>query len=362
MNITTSLGTHFSDGLRSGPIYSTQLTTQPNVNGTLVTNDYNLYGPGILHSSQFTYNIVPSPPNLAGGYTTLNNVVGPTTMTGNNTYLPLRGDNSVTYYVPGSKSGNGSPLLQLDWPRVITVTVSGAPATAGTRVTIFGFDYYLKPLQHTYVIQATGTYPAVTYPDETTIGTLSIPAKAFYQVNNVFIDTALPTGCTVSLGASDIFGLPYRILNPGVITSIGWGIQDGIPAPTNANPIQRVTELDVVAVATISATPVVRIGPAGVFVPADISTVGATTGDVRGLYATSRPSVAQYNTSIPVDYANLAFTYYVAGADTWINQVNNAQQNYMQANNVTTTQGVKISPLDPTKLYGLPQFYTGQPS
>ena len=324
-NTNISLGTYVQDGVRSGPIYGSNVIT--NNSGIVISNSYDNYGPGVLFSAQNTWNIVPNQFNPgAGGYSSLNNVVALTLAAnlpaaGN---LTLRGDNYVTFL------NNG--VLQLDWPRVITVTIAGA--NAGNRVvSIVGTDWYGVPLQQNYAVQAQATYPTIEL-GEGTSGTFANPAqaKAFYTINQVYINGALGVNSSISLGASDVFGLPYRVNNFGDITSIGW---------------DEASDLIVFeAEAPLTA--------AGVFIPAD-STFPATstTGDVRGLYGPS---------TISNGVRRLRFTSYVMGADTWINQVANVQQMF-KVNNPTSpaswNPGVAQAPLTLRDLYGVPQFYNG---
>lgn len=360
--INTSLGTHFSDGLRSGPIYSTQLSsTIADANGVLTSTDYTNYGPGVLHSPQHSYRIYPNIANPLGGFNEFNNVVAQTTIGAvpAATYLTLRGDNYTTFLTTGA---NGLPLLQFDWPRVPMVRIAGADATAATRVTIIGFDWYGFPLQHTYVVEDQGNYPtivdgagandgALTYPDEVTL----LPAKAFFQITKIYVNAALPGNCTISVGASPIFGLPFFIGSKGFITSIGWASQTNAAYP-NPNAIEPLGELTTRVVGSPLTT-------TGIFVPADAAAVStATTGDVRGLYApSSNPGIQVIGGNV-VDSKVLTFTYYVKGMDTWIDQVANKQQQYMLQTGSATPQGLVVPPLSPSQAYGVPQFYTGVPS
>lgn len=219
------LGTYVSDGVRTGPLYSGAVPSSlipfnPNMN--LSYSSYSDYGPGIQLSTQATWNITPNAPNTVGGFTVLNNLVAPTpaasiTGAGN---LTLRGDNKVTLRV----SDPSGVYVQFDWPRVPTVTITGA--VAGNRhITIFGYDWYGNPLQQTYIVNAIGTYPSVTMGVN---AGLSVPAKSFYQITQVSIDGALGIGSTISLGAADIFGLPFLVQDTGDITGISWGNQSDL--------------------------------------------------------------------------------------------------------------------------------------
>jgi len=376
-----SWGTYVSDGLRSGPLYtqqimgSTSLNTgpfpppvplfnqtpyTPNTFGVLTSNDYNQWGPGMLYSPQNSYNITPAPP--AAGFTTLNNIV--TQIGGVGGYpagnLTLAGDNSVSYLVNASIANNFNnvnpsitPYIKLDWPRVPTVTITGADATANTHVTILGKDFYDLPMQHTYIVQAQQTYPIITQSavaaDD---GTISLPCKAFYKVTGVILGAALPANCQLSVGASEVFGLPFRITGKGVISAIAWGTQTG----GAANPIIPNGQLTVRAPGDMQTT-------RGIFVPADVTNPStALTGDTRGLYAPFTPAVTQVVGGKIVDAARLVFTAYVGGEDVWINQIAELQQSEMLSTGSPTPQGLVVPALDPSIAMGVLQFYTGRSS
>jgi len=365
MSTNLSLGTYVSDGVRTGPDFN---------NSKFANN-----GKGVLLSSQVSYNIYCSAPNPTGGRNTTNNVVDTTTVAGAG-YLTLFADNYVTFLTRGP---DGFPLLQLDQPRVISVTTATANPTAGTRVTIMGNDSLGSPMQHTYILTATqGTYPTFNFPGGAASPTMTFPgnalgniintgAKAFWQITKVYISAALPGGGTISLGAADAFGLPYVIKgfnnvstagviassgkSCGVISSVQWGIQSGAD---NAQPIDPVGDLTVRGAGDALDT-------FGFLFAADKRTATATTGDVRGFYAPETAAATQFtavNTKPILDATNLVFTYFVAGADASINQQANNQQNYMQSNHVNSPQGIPVAPTRPENLVGVPEFYTGLPS
>lgn len=324
------LGTYVQDGLRSGPFYTGQVPASLltfNPTEVLSYSSYNTYGPGVLYSPQNTWNIIPNI-TTGAGFTILNNLVANTVQADLTAaaYLTLRGDNNVTAYI-----GGAIPYVQFDWPRIVTVTLTGTNAlNAQRRVTIFGYDWYGIPLQHTYLVQALGTYPVITLGDG---ANLSVPAKAFYTVTAVYINggiTNAANDAAISLGAADVFGLPYVANDRGNITSVGW--------------------------AATSEETVFTLGSnltfLGIFVGADLTSPPTSiTGDVRGLYGTSTAANGA---------SRLRFTYYVSGADMWTNQVANAQS-LATANNQTVV-GVAASSLTAADLYGFPQYYTGSPS
>lgn len=358
-----SLGSHASDGLRSGPIYSQLVNTTSQPNQPFVSYDnFSKYGPGILLSPQNTYIIFPKPPNTPGGFNDTNNIVAPIRPTAAG-YLTLRADNWVTFANVGA---DGMPLIQFDWPRVPTVTVSGVQAgvAANIYVTILGYDWYGFPLQHTYTIGGETvlprTYPFIVDGAGANDGAIinpetseDMPVKAFYQISQVYISGGIADGSTVSVGASDIFGLPYVVPSKGLITAINWGTQTDAPYP-NPNPIIPTSELTTRVLGSPQTT-------VGVFVPTDFSQPTATTGDVRGLYAPSSPSSIITVDGQDVAVKTLVFTSYIIGMDTWLNQANNLQQNYMEQNKTNIPNGFPVPSLSPFLAYGGPQYYTGVP-
>jgi hypothetical protein len=362
MSTNLSLGTYVSDGVRTGPDFN---------NSKFANN-----GKGVLLSSQTSYNIYCSAPNPTGGRNTTNNVVDTTTIAAAG-YLTLFADNYVTFLTRGP---DGFPILQLDQPRVITVTTAVANPTPGTRVTIMGNDKLGSPMQHTYILTATqGIYPTFNFPGGADIPTMTFPGngvgniintatKAFYQITKVYISAGIGGGGTISLGAADAFGLPYvikgnnNIINTGevvnascgVVSSIQWGRQTG----NNAQPIIIDSNMTTRAFGE-------QLDTKGFLFTADKRTATATTGDVRGFYAPDTAAATQFtavNTKPILDATNLVFTYFVAGADASINQQANDQQNYMQSNHVNSPQGIPVKPTRPENLVGVPEFYTGLPS
>lgn len=218
MSSNIPLGTHFEDGLRTGPIYSGAVPKELlpfNPSEKLSYAAYTAYGPGILHSPQNTWAITPNPAaqdNLVA-LTTAANIPGAMNLT-------LRGDNKATRYVGGL-----SPYVQFDWPRIVTVTVGGTSDIGNVRITIFGRDWYNNPIQHTYAVNARGTYPVITLGADASITPAS---KAFYQVTRVWISGSAAANSTLSLGVADVFGLPYLVRNLGDVTTIGWGAKSDL--------------------------------------------------------------------------------------------------------------------------------------
>lgn len=128
----------------------------------------------------------------------------------------------------------GQTVLQLDCARALVVNTS----TTARAVTVSGYDYYGQAMTETITVSVAGT-----------------PVngkKAFYQVSGA---TITGSATAVTIGTTDIIGLPIRVVDAGYIASVGW-----------ANTLAR---------------------DAGTFVQADTTTATATTGDVRGTYVPS---------------------------------------------------------------------------
>lgn len=131
----------------------------------------------------------------------------------------------------------GATVYQLDVPRAVSVTLaaSGTPTT----VTITGYDVYGQPMSEAIT----------TVANATTNG-----KKAFFQITTVA--TSAATGQAVTVGTTDILGIPVRVTAAPFIGSVKFGT-------------------------TLAAD-------AGTFVAADATNPATTTsGDVRGTYVPS---------------------------------------------------------------------------
>ena len=141
---------------------------------------------------------------------------------------------------------DGTTVLQLNTPRALQLTTVSGTITTSRNLTISGYDYYGQPM--TEVI-ATGTTSSA-------VANVS-GKKAFYQVYSIAINGSLPVAITV--GTTDIFGLPVRCFDAGYVVKIGWN-------NTLAQDAGTLTVADMTNPAT------------------------STTGDVRGTYLPSSAS------------------------------------------------------------------------
>lgn len=138
--------------------------------------------------------------------------------------------------INGASASGG--VATFDVARAVNVDTSSSANTTQT-ITVTGTDYWGQPQTETIAMN----------------GTTAVDGKkAFKTITQVAVSAAI-TG-TMTVGTTDIFGLPYRVTDAGYILRSGWA---GALADD-----------------------------AGTFVAADTtSPATATTGDVRGTYLPS---------------------------------------------------------------------------
>jgi hypothetical protein len=132
---------------------------------------------------------------------------------------------------------DGTTVIQLDCARAVSVTLaaSGTPRA----YTVSGYDYYGQPMTEQITSVANATTPG---------------KKAFYQIVSV-VGAGGGSGQALTVGTTDVIGLPIRVVDAGYVASVGW-----------ANTLAR---------------------DAGTFAAAVTTAATATTGDVRGTYVPS---------------------------------------------------------------------------
>lgn len=133
---------------------------------------------------------------------------------------------------------NGT-VLQLDVPRAVSVT-TGAGSPTARNFTVSGYDYYGQAMSE--VIASSGT-----------ASTAVNGKKAFYQISGITVSGG--TVVAITIGTTDILGIPVRVTDAGYIARAGYN-----------NTLAE---------------------DAGTFVAAATATATTTTGDVRGTYVPS---------------------------------------------------------------------------
>lgn len=283
---TPSKGTHFSDGLRTGPTIGSTFTPGANVltPSVMVSSPVDQERAGVFNTPMSLLDIIPAPvatasiaaaqTPAAAGYLTLVTVNG-------------IGISLITY--------NGvSNVIQLDCPRNITITGLAGGVTSQT-FTVFGWDQYGIPL----VEQITG--PAAT---ATTTGN-----KTFLYIRAVYVGAG--TVANVSIGVGNTFGLPYLVASQNYG---GIPIWNGLPDATVTtdalanNPITTTNGSSVVTVSVAGAGGLVVT--TGMVVGQWITISGAAT--TAGITAAQLNITAQI-ISIP---SATTFTYKTNGTAT----------------------------------------------
>lgn len=135
-----------------------------------------------------------------------------------------------------SVTTNNGTVLQLDVPRAVSVT-TGAGSPTSRNFTVSGYDYYGQAMSE--VIASSGT-----------ASTAVNGKKAFYQISSISVSGG--TVVAITVGTTDILGIPVRVTNAAYIASV----------KTNSTLAQDT----------------------GTFVAAATATATTTTGDVRGTY------------------------------------------------------------------------------
>ena len=192
------------------------------------------------------------------------------------------GTSRVTLY-------DGSVVLQLDYPRAVSVTTaSGSPTSAN--ITISGYDYYGQAM--TEIIQS-GAVASTTTNGR----------KAFFQISSVAFSGG--TTVAVSVDTTKIMGLPAKVTDPAYVLTAKFsagtidntsGVVVGLGGGTTTYSTQAISGFTIAApgIATVAYSP-----PSGTLVsftgtpPTGISTgttywwtnVSSTTGKVSSSQA-----------------------------------------------------------------------------
>jgi len=136
---------------------------------------------------------------------------------------------------------DGTTVIQLNTPRALQINTS----TTARTITISGYDYYGQPMTEAITVA--------------TAGTPKFGQKAFYQIASATINGS---ATAVTIGTSDVLGIPVRVIDAGYIVKVGWN-----------NTLAQ---------------------DAGTFAAADMTNPATNiTGDVRGTYKPSTASDGQ---------------------------------------------------------------------
>jgi hypothetical protein len=133
---------------------------------------------------------------------------------------------------------NGT-VLQLDVPRAVSVT-TGAGTPTARNFTVSGYDYYGQAMSEVIASSAVAS-------------TAVNGKKAFYQISGITVSGG--TVVAITIGTTDILGIPVRVTDAGYIARAGYN-----------NTLAE---------------------DAGTFAAAATTTATTTTGDVRGTYVPS---------------------------------------------------------------------------
>jgi hypothetical protein len=182
---TPSQGTHFSDGVRTGPIIGSTFIPGANVltPSVMVSSPTDQLPPGVFNTPLSLLDVIPAPVSAtniahlqvpaAAGYLNLVTLSG-------------IGINVITY--------NSIPnVLQLDCARNVTIT--GTAGTTAATFTVFGWDQYGVPV----VEQITGPID----------NNLARGNKAFLYIQAIYVSIGTTSG--ISVGVGNTFGLPYLV-------------------------------------------------------------------------------------------------------------------------------------------------------
>lgn len=249
-------GTLIPNGIRTGvPL---QPPTLPGVDNytaqpySVLGNNYQLNGGGVSLSPTFTYRFRPygglvgnvvalTTVNSAGWQTLSGDGFASTLLTPNQSvpYASIQPantfenptDEDVYVEVAGYTTAatpifpEGAPnttFLQFDYPRVPAVglwtTTTGNTGWGGTmvgdvEVTIFGFDVYNQPMQHTYTVGTVtkdlGAGPN-QYPGFFTGDDIQ-HAKAFYGITGVYVNGVTGVDTQLHVYTCNMFGLPFAL-------------------------------------------------------------------------------------------------------------------------------------------------------
>ncbi len=344
-----SPGTLITDGLRVGPAYNYGETRNPNALSSNVdayptvnlSATYNGWGPGtyVFPPTWWTgLMAMPTDSTAALGVPIGTYTAG---QTGVMTLQASLNSTTKTYTTWFDVLPSGVPTLRLWNPVSIGFVVSGGNNVTNLSVWVFGADYYGMPCQMSCTtIQNTGPYS----PEGA--GAFKVSNKTFSRIDKVLLQGLVSAGVTVEVVATNNLGLPYYLRDPSFIQSIALIFDNGAP--------NNISDLTVGAVGA-------HITPRGTALKGDRTTPTSQTGDPRGTYL---PSVLPNSAAtVPAQTTcNIAYTVY--GANTLQNVQHAAGVGGITAPGwvAGTNPNPVVAQITEQDLYGVQQYYTGQPT
>lgn len=189
-------GTHFSDGVRVGPILGSQYVAGTGVNpSTLVPTPIDNHSPGIYVTPTSLLDITPAAVAAA------NIAAAQTLAAAGYVALTTTSSRGITWMssFSGTSGPGGAGVIALDVPRNISIT--GVTATTAANYTVFGWDQYGIPMAETI----TGPVGATT-----TVG-----VKAWKYIQGIYASAGTTGNITVGIG--NVYGLPYFVSDANYI-------------------------------------------------------------------------------------------------------------------------------------------------
>jgi hypothetical protein len=244
---TPSQGTHFSDGVRTGPFIGSSFIAGANVltPSVMVSSPIDKLPPGVFNTPMGLLDEIPAPVStasiaalqlpVAAGYLNLvaTSGIGITVLTYNS--------------VPN--------VLQLDCPR--NVVIQGSGGTTSQTFFVYGWDQYGMPV----VEQLTGPAGALQ----------AVGKKTFLYIRAVYVNAG--TVANVSIGVGNVFGLPYLITDSNYLFTPMWnGEVDYLGETTVTTANNSLTMVNASSVVTVTVT-----STADLYTGQSVTIAGATT-------------------------------------------------------------------------------------
>jgi hypothetical protein len=209
---------------------------------------------------------------------------------------------------------DGTIVIQLDYPRAVSLTVGSGSPTA-SNVTISGYDYYNQPMSE--IIQ-TGTTQSTTVNGR----------KAFFQISSVAFSAA--TAVAVSVDTTKIMGLPAKVTDPSYV----------LTAKFNAGTIDN----------TSGVTAGLGGGSTTYSTQAITNFTAATPGVITVAYAPPSGTLVQLTGSLgTLTGVSLNTTYWFTNLSGTTGKLSTTQANYLAGTYVATsgttiTSGMNLVP------------------